>query len=747
MPWHPTPPRLPLWALVLPAAALIAGCAGPLAGTRAPASMDAASYAALQTLDYAGSQRALENLDRAIAAAGTDPARVSALTAGLVQVLGRPQVTFAARQAICQRLGQLLGKQAADAPALAVLAPMLSDPRLVDCARLALEPVPGPAVDAVFIRALDGAGGGARLALVQSVGNRRIAQAVPELSAALVAPDAALSEAAARALGSIGTGAALSALESAPAPDSAAVLEARLACIANIPGPAGAEALRAVYEDARAPRAQRAAAWRGLLEREPSAAVQRIVSVLGRGDPSLRQVALESVATLRSRDLVGALSGDLVTFDPPTQAAVIAALARRGDPAAVGAVLAASASADAAVRKAAIAALGLLPGNADVAARLANLVPEAGGEEARLARRSLARLAGPGVNAAVLAGAAGADPRLRAVYMEAIGLRGMTEAGALLLGARSDPDAGVRSAALQALGAIAPADDEGAILAWAAGADNATESAHALRALVSVSGRNPDPGARIRPVIDAIDRGSPQARLRLLPALARIGGADAAACAGRMALLPAPPVAEAATAILAGWPGGAALPQLADAATGSPLAGVRSAALAGSLRVLDRRRGPPASEPTDVIARLLASTADPDARRQLVFLLARGSGDSALALARGLRDDPVLGREARDAALAIRANRDWPPGLKVSAAADQAQNILDGDGATAWSVSAASSPWIQVDFGRSRPVRRVTLDQTGHAGDYPERYEVRVSDDPEAFGPVRRPARARPRGP
>src|SRR5208283_272725 len=115
---HPSMPRRPARSVLsllawLPALALIAGCAG-ISKAPEPAVMDADAYAALASLDYAGSQRALERLDRSIAAAGREPARVSGLVSGMVQFIRQPAATFAARQAVAQRLGQLLSGQPAD---------------------------------------------------------------------------------------------------------------------------------------------------------------------------------------------------------------------------------------------------------------------------------------------------------------------------------------------------------------------------------------------------------------------------------------------------------------------------------------------------------------------------------------------------------------------------------------------------------------------------------------------------------
>ena len=61
-------------------------------------------------------------------------------------------------------------------------------------------------------------------------------------------------------------------------------------------------------------------------------------------------------------------------------------------------------------------------------------------------------------------------------------------------------------------------------------------------------------------------------------------------------------------------------------------------------------------------------------------------------------------------------------------------NVLDGKTNTRWSTPALGEEWIEVDFRLSRPIETVTLDQTGRAAEFPERYEAYVTDDPTRPG-------------
>lgn len=170
---------LAVWLLALILG--LAGCQTP-APEAAPVAAPAATTMApeipgLAAYDYAESMDPLKALEVAVANAGKDPAKVTALVARLTETLRAPATPFAARQAICERLGHLLidasgGQVTASHPTLAVLAPWLEDAKLAPLALLALERVPGPAVDQLIQKAVSRADGPTRLALKTCLSRR-----------------------------------------------------------------------------------------------------------------------------------------------------------------------------------------------------------------------------------------------------------------------------------------------------------------------------------------------------------------------------------------------------------------------------------------------------------------------------------------------------------------------------------------------------------------------------------------------
>ncbi|HVU25448.1 MAG TPA: discoidin domain-containing protein [Opitutus sp.] len=697
----------------------------------------AANADALATLNYAASQQPVADLDRDIAAAGNDPAKLAPIAHRLFALLQSRGTTFAARQAICQRLAEFPAAMLTTDEARATFASMLADDTEINLARLALEPVRSDSIDALFLDALGHASPVTQLALVQSVGNRHLAAAVPLIAPLVRDADARLAAAAVRALAQIATPAALDALRTAPDPAAPDVVEASLAIARALPAANAVSIYNATIATRGAPAHLRAAAFLGLLDAEPDQAPARFVAALNGSDRALKPVVIEAIAAHPAPELTRVLASELSRFDAPTQAAVIAALGRRGDPAANRAIVAAVESADAGVRAAAFDALSRLPGSGETAAALANAVAHGNSDDIKLARQALARLDGPGVSAAVVAGAASGSPALRIVYLQAIGDRYMTESVPVLLKTRGDSDAAIRIAALAALADIAPPPAESAVLDWALAATDPAEQSRALRSVVSVALRNPDLEARAAPLVAALAHADSAAAQRLIPALPHLGGTSAVNCAARLATGDDAALSAAAITALSRWPDAAGLNPLIAAAGDAPKPAVRASALEAATRFLERDRALKSPDLTNDLSRLLAAAPAGPVRLRLVHLLDRCSDDAALKLAEQQQGDPAVAAAASDAVLAIRSNLAGPPVVSVSSGSWSQRNLLDGNVATSWNVAATPGQWFQLDFHSPRAFRRIVLDETGSEDDFPVGYAVFVTDDPDHPGEPR----------
>lgn len=681
----------------------------------------------LSRLDYSGSPMAVEALDRELYAAGTDPAKLAAVEQRLLTGLRANDTTYAARQVLCQRLGWVLGlaPEKLNVADLKPLPVMLADERDSDLARLALEPAPGAVIDTLFLKALHQTTARTRIALIDSIARRQIVAAVPALAKLLTDNDPATAAAAARALGFITDYSAAAVLLAVPEPSPAAVAAAKLALAPRL---ASGSAL-AVLADLRGRAADpvhRIAALRVLLQLDPSIATT--LEVLEGNDTAAKQVALESIYASRAPQIIPALAAKLSTWDAFTQAAVIAAMARRGDAAATSAVLKATAHEDAKVRMTALEALGFLPGTIETMTTLTKIAAGNASVESKTAKASLARLNGPALNAAILSGAERGETILRIVFIEQIALRGLNEGLPLLLKLRTDSDVTVRAAAVSALGELAPPADNKIVLDWAISATDANEQARALRALVNIMLRNPDVVGRGATLYAAMETAPAELALRLLPALGRIGGAPSAASAGKLALSADLKLSEAATAALVRWSDDTAITVLVSVAERTILPTVRASAVTGVIAAFERNRALWNADATALIARLLAINSSAESRLALITLLKRAADAPALALVEKLKNDAEVGAAAGESSAVIRANQAGPAKLRASTMVD-IKNLMDGNTGNRWTVPVEGDEWVEIDFILSRPLHRITLDQTGRGAEFPEKYEVYITDD------------------
>lgn len=696
------------------------------------ASGSIAAEPALAQLDYSGSPLAVAALDRDLYAAGTDPAKLALIEQRLLAALRVSETTYAARQVLCQRLGWVLGlaPEKLTATGLKPLPAMLADERDSDLARLALEPAPGAVIDTLFLTALNQTTARTRIALIDSIARRQMVVAVPTLAKLLGDNDPATAAAAARALGLITDHSAAVVLLAVPEPSPAAVAAAKLALAPRLaPGSA-----LAVLTDLRARAAdpvQRRAALRLMLQLDPSIATT--LAVLDGDDMAAKRVVLESLYASRAPQIVPALAEKLSTWDAFTQVAVIAAMARRGDAAATSAVLKATTHPEAKVRLAALEALGFLPGTIDTLTALTQIAAGTVAAESKVAKASLTRLNGPTINAAILSGAERGETAGRVVLIEQLALRGLNEALPLLLTFRTDPNPALRAAAVTAFGELAPPVDTKIVLDWAIAAADANEQARALRALVTITLRNPDVASRGALLYAAVETAPAELALRLLPALGRIGGPASAAAAGKLALNADLKLAEAATTALVRWTDDTAIPALVSVAERTTLPAGRASAVTGVIAAFERNRAPWNAAATALVGRLLGISASAESRLALMELLKRAADAPALALAEKSQGDPVLGAIAGETVAVIRANQAGPAKVRASTMAG-VSNLMDRNTGNRWTVPAEGDEWVEIDFIRSRPLRRITLDQTGRGAEFPENYEVYVTDDVAAPG-------------
>jgi hypothetical protein len=145
---------------------------------------------------------------------------------------------------------------------VAPLAALLGDEQLSHMARYALEPIPDPAVDDALRAALGKLKGRLLVGVIGSIGVRRDAKALETLEKLLGDSDADVAQAAARAVGSLGSPAAAKALEDVlaktPAANQPAVYEGLFRCAEAICGHGQAAQALVIYDQLAGPQVPKA---------------------------------------------------------------------------------------------------------------------------------------------------------------------------------------------------------------------------------------------------------------------------------------------------------------------------------------------------------------------------------------------------------------------------------------------------------------------------------------------------------
>jgi HEAT repeat protein len=456
--------------------------------------------------------------------------------AAQLELLKKPDATLAQKQDACRNLA-IVGT-AKSVPALAGL---LGDAGLSHMARLALEPIPDPAVDAALRDALGKVTGSPQLGVIGSIGVRGDQQAIPALTKLLTASDPAVAAAAARALGEIGTVDAAKSLEAglkgASPGQFQAVCEGLLRCAESLTKKEQQKDALAVYTllggIPQAPHQIRTAALRGAVLAQGKAGLPLLMEAL-RGDDWGRFFSAVRISTeLKGPEVAQALAGELGKLPAERRILIVQTLGQRGDAVIAPALLPLLESAEIPVRIEAAKALTRLA-HVPVVPVLSKLALTAEGGLATAAKDCLASFPGEAADTAITALIQNPDAGVRRIGIEMVGRRSTKIAVPTLLKiAATDREETVRVAAIEALRELAGIGELGALLQILLESDSAKVTQSVRHALVVLCVRQkpaksePPPAACVDPLVAALGKSSGPAREALLEVLRRVGGPKA----------------------------------------------------------------------------------------------------------------------------------------------------------------------------------------------------------------------------
>jgi HEAT repeat protein len=431
--------------------------------------------------------------------------------------------SFQDKAAACRQLGV-----AGSNKAIPVLVGLLSDEKLSHMARYALETLPGPAVDKALREALTNLQGKPLVGVIGSLGVRRDPQAVAPLIEFVHHTDTTVSQAALRALGSIGTREASDALRTAlshaPVQKHLGLYEGLLRCAEAQTEWGNPQAALAIYEMLRkdaAPFQVRAAALRGTILLQGADSPTLLRECLGMNDYPVFSAAVQAALELPGSKITRCLLDAVVEQSGDFQVLLATALGNRADEAALATLHGLAQQGSKPVRLAAMKSLTQI-GHPATASVLVKLTQTQDREISQAAIRCLAALP-PHADTAVLEMFRSPEASQRLTAVELMALRRMTGGLPTLIEAVGDSDPQVRLQALKTLGQLGTVQEVPTLLARLGQVEN--RDLDAMRqALTELCAQAEDPGDCVTQLIDALSRCRPPQKVVLFRVLSSLEG-------------------------------------------------------------------------------------------------------------------------------------------------------------------------------------------------------------------------------
>lgn len=607
-----------------------------------------ALLAKVKAYRFGDERGSLVALEKGVGGSAADPQARQALAAKLAGLLAN-DVSVEARQLVCRLLGDI-----GSAAEVGELARLLTDPALSDSARLALERIGGNEAVGALRASLNTTSGAVRMGVIQSLGTLRSEAAVGELAALSSDTDLATAMAAIEALGRIGSDSAAKSLQSIGAriPERARQSwgDAMLRCAEQaIVRGESAKALTWLGQLTGAEQAPtvRQAAFQLRVRLGGKEAPEQVGRALSGADAVLRAAALRALRSSQDAGVLRGVAAQLADLPVDLQVAVVTLLGERRDLATAPALVKATGSTDAAVRSAAIVALGQA-GDASAIGTLTGLASNANAEEATLIRTALTRLRGSQTDEALIAAINSATPAAQALLIRALVSRDCGKAvPAFIATLGQSKDAEVRRAASSAIEDLAGADSIAALLKLLDHSESAVRDT-GISTLGAVARRT----GQLKKLLESLPGASAQSRPLLLGAIATVGGPDALEAIRKELKSGDDATRLVIVRLLSNWPDAAPLDDLAALAMTTQDARVKALALRGVARLAPLAGDRQADQVVELLCKSLV-VASPPEQKSLLAALAKFPTAASLKAALEQLKNAELAEEAGLAALNI----------------------------------------------------------------------------------------------
>jgi len=278
-------------------------------------------------------------------------------------------------------------------------------------------------------------------------------------------------------------------------------------------------------------------------------------------DKAIRAAALGLAENMKGPAVTKAWARKARSAGPQGRAEILSMLARRGDKAALPAVVAGLRDKEKSVRLAAIRAVATLAG-ASAAPQLLEFLASAKGDEGDAAVREITRLRGPKVISAVASALPKVTAPARVALLKLLADRRATDQMPAIVSQLNATDDAVRKQAIKTFGALAKPSDLPKLLDLLIEARGASQRAALRTAVVTICRKNSGAASRAKPVLGRLAKTRGAAREPLLNVLAKLGGPAALDAAVAETAVKDDDRRTAAVRALAAWSDAAAVDPL-----------------------------------------------------------------------------------------------------------------------------------------------------------------------------------------
>ena len=546
--------------------------------------------------------------------------------------------------------------------AVGPLAALLSDEKLSHMARYGLEPIPEPSVDVALRDALGKLKGRLLVGVIGSVGVRRDAEAIGQLTKRLRDSDPEVAQAAARTLGKIGNSAAAKelqvALENATENNQQALCEGLFHCAESMSVQGCFDEAVAIYDQLRslqAPHQIRAGALRGAILARGKEGLSLLHLYLRSDDYILFCTAVQTSQEIPGAEVIEALTGVMDQLPTDNQILIMQALGDRHDATALPTIVEAAKSGKSILRVTALKVLGQL-GDASVVPLLFEAAVESNEDVAKTAHATLVGLASDKeIDEEILTMVERGELKARLVAIDVVAQRRIATGNPLLFKVADDPDRRIRIAAIEALGKTGETQDLANLVAILLNRNDAEELSEVENAVKTLCGKFENKQACAERLLAVLPQANTESKCALLRLLRVSGGADALQAVRAATKDTNPQTQETAIRTLCEWPTADAAPDLLDMAKTSSEPSRKIGALRGYINLV-RDQNLSTKNKIAMSREAAALVQRDEEKKQLLGVLGKVSAIESLSLAMAHLNNSAIKDEVCIAVVAICEN-------------------------------------------------------------------------------------------